>query len=146
MATTQQKAAQYRTVADLPEKYRVWLEHYFRVSHSLTATAAAFGMSDSAVAYVRDSPAGQEYGLQLIGGHRNAINLHVAHLILQRLGTVGGQIPLDLLVKVYNTTLPKETPLGQVEDRELQARKMAREAGMSAEAEERLVQFAVTGT
>jgi hypothetical protein len=146
MAGPAARVAPYKTVDELPEKYRAWLEHYFQVSHSLRGTAAAFGVSSQAVSYVRDCPAGQEYGLRLIGGNRNAINLFVAHLILDRLESVGGKIPLDLLVKIYGTSLPKETPIGAVEERAALARRLAREAGLSPEAEERMVLFAETGT
>lgn len=104
-----------KSLETLSDTHRAWLEHLYD-SHDPKETAKAFGVSPQAIRYVRDSPAGIAYAQRLIGGSRSAMNLQAASLILDRMSTLKTQVPMDILIKIYNATLPKDAPSGKTDD------------------------------
>lgn len=134
-----------KRLEELSDNHRAWLEHYFDESHSLNVTADYFGVSRQAVNYVRDSPAGMGYALNRIGGSRLSMNLHAAYLIMQRMESLGAQVPLEILVRIYSATLPKETPAGQMDELLDYAERLANQKGFSDEQREQLLELVKNG-
>ena len=127
------KPPSLKRLEELSDTHWAWLEHFYDDSHSVTVTAAAFGVSPSAVRYVKDSPAGQGYALTRVGSSRTGLNLLAGKMILDRLQQPGQTVPLDILIKIYSSTLPKDQPMGKADEILDFAERIANQLGMREE-------------
>jgi hypothetical protein len=134
-----------KSLETLSDTHRAWLEHLYDDSHDPRVTARAFGVSPQAVIYVRESPAGQAYALKKIGGDRSAMNLFAAKQILERMQTQRGLVPLDILLKIYSATLPKDPPQGKTDDMLDYAERLANSMDLDEEERAALREFVLTG-
>jgi len=134
-----------KSLETLSDTHRAWLEHYFGDSHSDKITAKAFGVSPTAIRYVRTSPAGQAYALRLVGGDKLSLNLFAAHLILQNLELLKGQVPMDILIKIFSATLPKDSPAGKADEMIDFAERLANKMGLEDDEREELLEFVRSG-
>lgn len=141
----QPKIPALKRLEELSDNHRAWLEHYFNESHDLKITADYFGVSPQAIGYVRDSPAGQGYALKRMGSSRSSMNLHAAHLIMQRMTAQGATIPLELLVRVYSATLPKDSPQGQMNELLDYAERIANQYGFNDAERSQLLELISNG-
>lgn len=139
------KPSSLKRLQILSDHHKDWLDFYYSNGGSLTNTAAKFDVSDTAVSDVRDSPAGNEYATKLMGTTRATINMKVANIILSRVEASGAQIPLDVLVKVYAATLPKETANSSLDNLRGEVDRLAQEYGLKEEFKGQLLEFVITG-
>jgi hypothetical protein len=139
------KPPSLKSLETLSEVHRAWLEHYFGDSHSDKITAKAFGVSPQAIRYVRTSPAGQAYALRLIGGDKAALNLHAANLLMQNLESLGTRLPMDLVLKIYLGTLPKDYPQGKTDEMLDFAERLANKMGLEDDERAELLEFVRSG-
>jgi hypothetical protein len=134
-----------KSLETLSDNHRAWLEHYFDDSLDVKVTAKAFGVSPQAVRYVVDSPAGQGYAIKRIGASKSDLNLLAAKLILDKMHLQGMNVPLEILVKIYSASLPKESPQGRVDDLVDYAERIANQLGFKEEEREQLLDFVRQG-
>lgn len=134
-----------KALETLSDTHRAWLEHLYDDSHDPKLTAKAFGVTPQAVCYVRDSPAGQAYAIRKAGGDKAAMNLFAAKIILDRLSAQRTVVPLDVVIKIYTATLPKEAPSGKMDEMIDYAERIANQLGLEDDDREKVLEFVRNG-
>ena len=121
---------------------REMLDAFYKDSETEEGVAKRFGVSVMTVSRVLNSPAGERYALQAVGKTRNRINLMTARL-LEALMSSGAVIPAETLIKLYQASLPRETPTSAYDAVLQHANMLAAKHNLSPEQRDRLVRVAL---
>ncbi len=120
--------------------WRDWIDK-IALGKTVKEVADLYGVEYSHVIIVKNCPAGRLYMQQKLLEGRFTLNALVVAELVSRMIASGTTLPIDILVKIYGMTVPKESAVSSMELLRMQAHLIARENNLSEEAEDRLMQF-----
>lgn len=128
----------------LDANHKEWLYQHYALCKPLEEISEEFGVTVLELKNLTMTSAAAQYAETLIYSGRNELNLLAATQMLQQMRDKNVKIPIDVLIKIYNATVPKVAPIGfqlNIETLVKEAENVADRMGLDAEARQTMIDF-----